>query len=90
MRRVAWLVILAVLPSVVLAEPVGRWRKARHLVDHLDAFASLGYLSGYHKADLVCGVTVHNPGAYPGLNFYTSGHGPEALLMDMEGKILHR
>jgi hypothetical protein len=84
------ILILVVIPSMVSAEPAGRWRKARHAADHLDAFASLGYLSGYRAADFVCGVTVHDPGAYPGLNFYTSGHGPEALLMDMEGKILHR
>jgi hypothetical protein len=28
--------------------------------------------------------------ALPGLNFYTSGHAPEAVLMDMEGRTLHR
>jgi hypothetical protein len=36
-------------------------------------------------------VTVHDPArAWQGLNFYTSGHAPEAVLMDMDGAVLHR
>ena len=36
-------------------------------------------------------MTVHDrERAQPGFNFYTSGHAPEATLMDMEGNQLHR
>lgn len=37
------------------------------------------------------GVVVHDPAAVQaGLNLYTSGHGPEAILMDRDGRVLHR
>jgi len=37
------------------------------------------------------GVTVHDPArTEPGLTLYTSGHGSEALLIDLEGRELHR
>jgi hypothetical protein len=37
------------------------------------------------------GVTLHAEGrAQPGYNFYTSGHAPEAFLMDNAGNVLHR
>lgn len=52
---------------------------------------SLGYGSGYEPAPLQRGVTVHDAErAQPGLNLYSSGHAPEALLMDMQGEVLHR
>jgi hypothetical protein len=36
-------------------------------------------------------VLVHDADlAWPGLNFYTSGHAAEALLVDMRGRVLHR
>jgi len=55
------------------------------------AFMAVGYLSGYEPASGLKGVTVHVPGeACQGLNLVTSGHGEEAILMDMEGEALHR
>jgi hypothetical protein len=52
---------------------------------------SIGYLAGSHKAPDMANVMVHDRNrAWQGLNFYTSGHAPEALLMDMNGKVLHR
>lgn len=37
------------------------------------------------------GVTVHDPArSFAGPNLYTSGHGPVATLIDMEGRVLHR
>jgi hypothetical protein len=36
------------------------------------------------------GVTVNSSEAYPGYTLYTSGHGSEALLIDMEGNVVHR
>ncbi|MGM0452454.1 MAG: arylsulfotransferase family protein [Thermodesulfobacteriota bacterium] len=35
------------------------------------------------------GVTIHDPGkTQPGLTLYTSGHGPRAVLVDMDGRIV--
>lgn len=56
-----------------------------------DELNALGYLSGYVEAPEMQGVTVFEPEkAYSGLNLYTSGHAPEAYLMDMEGRVVHR
>ena len=57
-----------------------------------EALATLPYLQGYRPARSgVETVTVHRPNAVsPGLNLYTSGHASEAVLMDPEGRILHR
>jgi len=79
----------------------GRWRRYRtHRFDAgltdtqretIEQLEAIGYLPGSAKRSGVSGVTVHDRGrAYAGLNFYTSGHAPEALLMDMDGKVLHR
>jgi hypothetical protein len=54
-------------------------------------FQAVGYLSGYEPASDLKGVTAHIEGeAYQGLNLITSGHGQEALLIDMEGRVLHK
>lgn len=52
--------------------------------------ASLGYVAGSRPAPSATGVVVDTGKAQAGLNFYVSGHGPEAVLMDMGGKALHR
>jgi hypothetical protein len=50
----------------------------------------LGYLAGYKTASGAGGVTVYKKdAAYNGLNFFVSGHAPEAILVDMEGTVLH-
>ena len=79
----------------------GRWEWARAMVgdddaltdDQKDAMARLhaiGYLPGYEPAGALESVTVHVPEyAYQGLNLYTSGHGQEAILMDMDGAEVH-
>ncbi|QDV09229.1 hypothetical protein Poly30_47860 [Planctomycetes bacterium Poly30] len=56
------------------------------------ALESIGYAAGMEAADgLGEGVGVFSEAlAEPGLNFYSSGHGPDALLMDLSGKVLHR
>jgi len=74
-------VVLLVLALSVpcLAEPVGRWR-----------LASLGYLSGYVPATGQSGVVAYDSTRFfDGLNFYTSGHAPEAVLVDMDGNVVH-
>jgi hypothetical protein len=56
-----------------------------------DDLLSLPYVSGSTPPRSAGGVVAHDPGrAWSGINLYTSGHGPEALLVDMEGSVLHR
>jgi hypothetical protein len=56
------------------------------------ALEALGY-AGVSPADdpeAPTGVVLHDrERAEPGLNLLTSGHGPEALLCDMEGRVVH-
>ncbi len=78
----------------------GRWSVARprdveSLSDgereKLSRLMSLPYLQGYKEAPEIQNVSIYDPKkAYDGLNLYTSGHGPEAILMDMTGAVLHR
>lgn len=61
--------------------------------EELARLISLPYLGGRARAaaDEPVGVVVHDPErTWPGVNLYTSGHAPEAVLMDMEGRVLHR
>ena len=79
--------------------PSGRWHVARKgAVQELSAeqareiekLRSLGYLSGSTLAPDDSGVVVHDEARVaPGLNFFTSGHFAGAILMDMEGRVLH-
>ena len=78
----------------------GRWRPARpgtpesdgpnaEMQGALDELNNLGYAGGVRAAPSVLSVTVHDERAEPGLNFYTSGHAAEAILMDMDGAVVH-
>ena len=59
----------------------------RVMIEQLQA---IGYLSGSIPAR-GSGVTVNEQErASPGINLYTSGHEPGAILMDMEGNEIHR
>lgn len=52
--------------------------------------ATLPYLTGYNEAPEQASVTVYDESrAYNGLNFVVSAGAPKAVLMDMEGNILH-
>ena len=56
----------------------------------MEQLESLSYMAGYNEAPAQSGVTVNDPkAAYSGVNLVLSGHGPEAMLMDMTGKTLH-
>ena len=79
----------------------GRWAKVRPggAVDQLTEaqrrqirrLESLGYVGGSRLAPTMKSVVRHEPDrAWAGLNFFTSGHAPEAILMDMDGQVLHR
>jgi len=83
------------------ALPRGAWKRAR--VRSTDAglsleereqiarLESLGYATGSAAPSHSGGVVVFDPErAQPGLNFVTSGHAPGALLLDMEGTVLHQ
>ena len=74
------------------ASPQGRWKEFRNPASEatLERLDALGYLPGSRTAPELSGVTRHDAArAQPGLNFLTSGHAPVALLMDMEGRVLH-
>jgi hypothetical protein len=57
----------------------------------LAALEALGYLGSEAEAGGAVGLLAHEPElALPGLNFYVSGHAAEAILMDMQARVLHR
>ena len=87
-------------PDEETARP-GRWRPVRAEgqdrtltaaeLDRLEGLKTLGYLAGQDAAPDAMGVVLHEAdAAWDGLNLYTSGHAPEAILMDMNGRVLHR
>lgn len=78
----------------------GRWEVARTgkreggldgvRQEGLLKIGALPYLQGYHEAPEESGVTRYDErSACKGLNLYTSGHAPRAILMDMRGKVVH-
>ncbi|MBD3368265.1 MAG: hypothetical protein GF405_08890, partial [Candidatus Eisenbacteria bacterium] len=78
-------------------DPGGRWHMqvdremTEEQKEEVRRLRSIGYLAGQAAVPEVAGVTEHDPErAWNGLNFYTSGDFPGAVLMDMEGNILHR
>lgn len=57
----------------------------------LDRLKALPYLQGSQAAtDQIGVVKLDRERVQPGLNLYNSGHGPEAFLIDLQGKTLHR
>jgi len=79
----------------------GRWNKPRELDDaatltaeqrqQIEELKSVGYVDGSTPAPDLEGVVLNDTErSAPGFNFYTSGHGPEAILADMDGRVLHR
>jgi hypothetical protein len=58
--------------------------------DLIEQLSAIGYLAGTEQARDSQGITQHDPQRVaPGLNLLTSGHGPVALLMAMDGEVLH-
>lgn len=56
----------------------------------IEQLSAIGYLAGTARAPEARGVIQHDPQRVaPGLNLITSGHGPVALLMDLDGRVLH-
>lgn len=58
--------------------------------DQIEELEAIGYLSGSEETGASTGVIVHDAeNAFAGYNVYTSGHGPEATMTDMDGNVLH-
>jgi hypothetical protein len=86
---------------VVLAAPARADSPARLAMstEHVSAeqkleiarLEALGYAATEPALPVPPGVNVYDETrAYEGVNFFVSGHGTDALLVDMEGKVLHR
>lgn len=75
------------LPAAAPADPAeGKWRESRAA-----DVRALPYLQGYKPAQDRPLIVAHDPSAIaPGLNLLLSGHAAEAVLMDSQGKTLHR
>jgi len=93
--------MLGRLDSETRAKPAGRWGRARGPAGvreltpeeekELHKLMTLGYMAGSKPASGEGGVTYHDrEGAFAGFNLYTSGHGPETFLLDMDGGVLHQ
>jgi hypothetical protein len=77
------------VPAAAPADPAqGKWRTAREEAADVRA---LPYLQGYKAAEDRPTIVVRDPASVaPGLNLVLSGHAAEAVLMDREGRTLHR
>jgi hypothetical protein len=75
-----------------------RWRVRRNRdldleqQQRMEELAAIGYVSGTELAsDDAVGVVIFDPEqTAPGLNLYCSSHDTEAILIDLEGRQLHR
>lgn len=90
--------------STVSGEEItGRWRPFRappsapendltaEQRDAIERLESIGYAAGSKPARTNEIVPTHVTGrCYDGLNFFTSGHAPVALLVDMDGRVVHQ
>jgi hypothetical protein len=92
--------IVAAQEQFRLEDTAGRWSRVRPGVAapltaeqrrRMRELESLGYVAGSRPASALAGVVRHDRDrARAGYNLYTSGHAPEAVLMDMDGRVLHR
>jgi len=86
----------ALEPGEEWYRPGGRWHHTAgggvsgEQAREIERLRSIGYVSGSQVPPEETSVTLYDPErTYGELNFYTSGHFPGAILMDMEGNILH-
>ena len=71
-----------------IEDQAGLWALARN--GQKAGIGSIGYAQGWEEAKDLLGVVTYEEGkAEEGGNLYSSGHGPEATLMDMRGETLH-
>jgi hypothetical protein len=83
-------------PGPTWDNPPGRWNPASgepitpEMRREFARLRTLSYAAGSKPPPAVAGVTVYDSTrTFEGLNFYTSGHFPGAVLMDMKGNVLH-
>jgi hypothetical protein len=77
-------------PSRVRWQPASPQPESAAQADESALLRALGYLRGYRRAERPGGVMLHDAErAWPGQNLFCSGHGPEATLIDMGGRVLH-
>lgn len=75
-------------------KPIRRKDKGDRLTDSerelIGKMEAIGYLSGYKTMASQDKVTTHEAdAAFPGYNLYTSGHDEIAIMVDMEGEVVH-
>ncbi len=70
------------------ADHPGRWYAERDR--RVEQLWALGYVGGYEPVRGAGGVVTTSPDARPGFVLYSSGHRPEALLVDRSGAVRHR
>lgn len=75
--------------SIQQTETTGKLsEKQMELIKRLE---SIGYMAGSQKPPDSKNITIYEKNkAYNGFNFLVSAHAPEAVLMNMEGDILHK
>jgi hypothetical protein len=70
--------------------PIGTTSASPSEAELIEQLSAIGYLAATRQAGDSRGVTLNDPRrTAPGLNLITSGHDPVALLLDMDGAILH-
>lgn len=75
-------------PAATVPAPDPSWSEEERAT--WERLRSIGYVGGSIR-DARSGVTIAADAATGRhLNFFTSGHAPEALLIDMRGEVLHR
>lgn len=83
------------------SEAPGRWRRLpataldprrdAEQLEMIERLEALGYASGSEPAGAPTGLEIFAAGqTEPGYTFITSGHAPEAFLIDPSGQIVHR
>ena len=70
--------------------PTSESERDAQFLEMLKSLEAIGYLRGSRNSSK-SGVVLHDRElAEQGLNLYTSGHAPEAILVDMDGEVIHR
>jgi len=86
------------LPEV---DKPGRWHAVKHTEgagklspeqkEMIKKLESIGYTAGSQAPPVSKNITMYDPeNAYNGYNFLISAHAPEAVLMNMQGDVLHK
>ncbi len=81
----------AFFPTDLVQHPE-RWHRLPQAekTEAMQALEAIGYVQGSTPAPAQSGVTRHQPErCAEGWNLYTSGHAPEAILMDQRGNVGH-